>query len=174
VMEARDPYTKGHSDRVADYSVKIASKLGLPEDKMVLLKEAALLHDIGKLGVQEMVLNKTGALSDEDRQIIRKHPAIGEDILKPVSDDKDLLAIVRGHHERYDGKGYPDALAGDKIDMLVAIVSAADSYDAMTSHRAYRVNLSKDEAVKQLQIGSGSQFNPQVVDAFIKVLKEPS
>ncbi len=171
VLEARDPYTKGHSDRVAGYSQKIAREMGLPEEKIELLKEAALLHDIGKLGVQEMVLNKKAAITDEDREIIRKHPAIGEEILRPVSPDKEMLAVVRGHHERYDGKGYPDRLSGDNIDALAVIVAAADSYDAMTSNRPYRKNLNKEEAMEQLKSNSGCQFNPKVVEAFLKVLE---
>lgn len=172
VMEARDPYTKGHSDRVAEYSEKIAQKMGFPKDRIELLKESALLHDIGKLGIQEAILNKLEVFTEEEKNIIQKHPAIGEDILKPVSPDKEMLAVVRGHHERYDGKGYPDGLSGDNIDILAAIVAVADSYDAMTSHRPYRKNLTTDEAIAQLKNNSGLQFNPKIVDVFVKVLKE--
>ncbi|MDD3905852.1 MAG: HD-GYP domain-containing protein [Candidatus Omnitrophica bacterium] len=168
--EARDHYSKGHSDRVAKYSEQIARKMGLPENKIGLLKNAALLHDIGKFGIQEAILNKSSALTDEDVEIIRKHPVIGEDILKPVSLDRELLAVVREHHERYDGTGYPDKLRGSEIDMLASIVSVADSYDAMTSHRAYRKNLTKGEAIAQLKQSSGTQFDPKVVESFIEVL----
>lgn len=170
VLESRDAYTKGHSDRVAKYAGQIAEEMKLSSQKVELVREAALLHDIGKLGVQEMILNKKSELSDEDRQTIRKHPLIGEELLKPVTLDKEILAIVREHHERYDGKGYPDGLSGDRIDMLAAIVAVADSYDAMTSHRAYMKNLSRDEAIDQLRKNSGLQFNPKVVEAFINVL----
>ena len=172
VLEAKDPYTRGHSDRVAEYSVKIAEKMGLPADKVEMLGEAALLHDIGKLGIQEMVLTKKAVLTDEDWRLIRKHPEIGEEILKPVSLDQELLAIVRGHHERYDGNGYPDRLSGENIDILTAIVAAADSYDAMTSKRAYKNTMTEAEAIEELKSNSGLQFNPNVVDAFVKVLKE--
>lgn len=172
VLEARDPYTKGHSDRVAEYSAKIAAEIGLPKERIKLLKESALLHDIGKLGIQEMILNKKTTFTEEDRKTIEKHPAIGEEILKPVSIDKEMLAIVRSHHERYDGKGYPDGLAGDKIDLLAAIVAVADSYDAMTSNRPYRKNLSKEEAIDQLQENRGLQFNPLLVDSFVRVLRK--
>lgn len=171
-LEAKDLYTKGHSDRVANYSQKIAFKMGLPEDKVRLLKESALLHDIGKLGVHEMILSKSTDLTEEDWKVVHAHPAIGEDILKPVSPDKELLAAVRGHHERYDGKGYPDRLSGDRIGLLAAIIAVADSYDAMTSHRAYKKDMTKEEAMEQLKRNSGSQFNPKVIDAFIKVLEE--
>jgi putative nucleotidyltransferase with HDIG domain len=168
--EARDHYSKGHSDRVAKYSEQIARKMGLPENKIGLLRNAALLHDIGKFGIQEAILNKSSDLTDEDVEIIRKHPVIGEDILKPVSLDRELLAVVREHHERYDGTGYPDKLRGSEIDMLASIVSVADSYDAMTSHRAYRKNLTKGEAIAQLKQSSGTQFDPKVVESFIEVL----
>jgi putative nucleotidyltransferase with HDIG domain len=171
-LEARDPYTSGHSDRVSQYSVRIASKMGLDQEKIELLKEAALLHDIGKLGIQESILYKKAELDVDERNTIKKHPAIGEEILKPVTQDAELLSIVRGHHERYDGKGYPDGLSGDKIGLLPAIVAAADSYDAMTSHRGYRKDLTTDEVVEQFRKNSGTQFNPEVVEAFLKVLQE--
>lgn len=171
VLEAKDQYTKGHSDRVADYAEKLAVSMGLPKKRTQLLKEAALLHDIGKMGVETMILRKDGKLTAEEGDIIHKHPAIGEDILKPVSLDKDILAVIRGHHERYDGKGYPDKLKGDDINIMAAIVSVADAYDAMTSHRPYMKNMTKMEAIEQLKQNSGTQFNPKVVDAFIKVLE---
>ena len=171
VLEAKDQYTKGHSDRVADYAEKLAIEMGLPKKRMELLKEAALLHDIGKMGVETMILRKDGKLTAEEGDIIHKHPAIGEDILKPVSLDKDILAVIRGHHERYDGKGYPDRLKGDDINIMAAIVSVVDAYDAMTSHRPYMKNMTKEEAIEQLRQNSGTQFNPKVVNAFIKVLR---
>jgi putative nucleotidyltransferase with HDIG domain len=171
VLEAKDQYTKGHSDRVADYAEKLAVEIGLPKNRIAVLKEAALLHDIGKMGVETMILRKESALTPEEGDIIHKHPAIGEDILKPVSIDKDILAVIRGHHERYDGKGYPDKLRGDEINIMAAIVTVADSYDAMTSHRPYMQNKTKEEAIEQLKQNSGTQFNPKVVDAFIKVLQ---
>lgn len=171
-LEAKDSYTRGHSDRVAEYSEKIARKLGIPEGKIESLKEAALLHDIGKMGIQDIVLHKKSALSDDERGQIRKHPAIGEDILKPVSLSEEMLAAVRGHHERYDGTGYPDKLKGDQINILAAIVSAADAYDAMTSHRPYMEDFSKKEAIEQLRQNSGAQFNPKVIDVFIKILEK--
>jgi putative nucleotidyltransferase with HDIG domain len=171
VLEAKDQYTKGHSDRVAGYAEKLAIEMGLPEKRTALLKEAALLHDIGKMGVETTILRKDSSLTAEEGDIIHKHPAIGEDILKPVSLDKDILAVIRGHHERYDGEGYPDRLKGDDINIMAAIVSVADAYDAMTSHRPYMKNMIKEEAIEQLRQNSGTQFNPKVVDAFIKVLQ---
>lgn len=171
-MEAKDPYTRGHSDRVAKYSERIARKLGIDEKRIEILKEAALLHDIGKVGIQDALLHKNTALSDEERGELRKHPLIGEDILKPVSPDSEMLSAVRHHHEHYDGSGYPDKLKGDQIDILAAIVGVADSYDAMTSHRSYMKNFSKEEAMEQLRRNSGTQFNPKVVDVFVNILEK--
>lgn len=170
-LEAKDAYTKGHSDRVAEYSEKIGAAMGLASEKLEILKEAALLHDIGKLGVQEIILNKKAMLTPEERKDIEKHPVIGAQILESVSPDKEILAVVRGHHEHYDGSGYPDGLKGENIGILASIVSVADSYDAMTSHRAYRTNLSEEEALDQLRKNSGTQFSPDIVAAFIKALK---
>ena len=152
--------------------MKIARQMGLPEEKIELLREAALLHDIGKLGIQDMILSKKVVLTNEDWHIIHKHPEIGEEILRPISLDIELLAVVRGHHERYDGKGYPDGLKGDKIDILTAIVAAADSYDAMVSNRAYKNNMTETDAIEQLKANRGLQFDPKVIDAFIEVLEK--
>ena len=172
ILEARDAYTKGHSDRVAEFSEKIAESIGISKDRMETLHNAALLHDIGKLGIHEMILSKKTTLTNEDWHAVRKHPEIGEEILKPVSLDNELLAVVREHHERYDGKGYPDGLAGDQIDILASIVAVADSYDAMVSDRSYKKNLTKEEAIEQLRANIGLQFDPKIVKAFIKILEE--
>ena len=172
LLEAKDPATRGHSDRVAKYAERIARRLGIDEKKIVLLKEAALLHDIGKVGIEDNVLRKNTELSDEERGELRKHPVIGEDILKPVSLNGEILAAVRHHHERYDGAGYPDRLKGEEIDILAAIVGVADSYDAMTSHRSYMKDFSKEEAIDQLRRNSGTQFNPRVVETFIDILEK--
>ncbi len=136
------------------------------------MREAALLHDIGKLGVQEAILNKKMKLTDDERTAINKHPGIGEEVLKPIAVDDEMLAVLRQHHEHYDGTGYPANLKGDKINLLAAIVAVADAYDAMTSHRAYRTDLSKKEAIRQLEENKGIQFNPNVVDAFVEALKQ--
>jgi putative nucleotidyltransferase with HDIG domain len=171
ILEAKDQYTRGHSERVADISEKIAVKMGISKDKIDLLKEAALLHDIGKIGIKESILNKEGKLTTEEWDTIQKHPIIGEDIIKPVSISEEMLAIVRGHHERYDGAGYPDKINGENINIFTAIVSVADAYDAMISPRAYRPALSREASIEQLQINRGSQFHPEVVDALIELLK---
>lgn len=169
-LEAKDHYTRGHSDRVSQYSVKIAQAMGLPADKIESLKKAAQLHDIGKIGVGEKILNKTGPLDDQERNVMNDHPAVGEEILKPVFDDPDMLAAVKSHHEFFDGSGYPDHLAQDRINIFAQIVAVADAYDAMTSTRPYRVAMTQAEALTRIKEKSGVQFNPEIVQALIKAL----
>ena len=171
-LEAKDPYTKGHSERVADYAREIAVKMGLPEEKIKLLREIASIHDIGKLGISENILNKKEKLTDEEMALIRNHPLTGEEILKPLRISDEMLSAVRSHHERHDASGYPDKMNGDNINIFAAIVSAADAYDAMTSCRAYRQPLSKEEAKLELKKHSGTQFNPKVIEAFLRILDD--
>ena len=172
VLEVRDHYTLGHSEAVTNYSQKIAVKMGVDPKVMEMFRNVALLHDIGKVGVRDSVLHKPDKLNDEEWQAIKLHPVLGEQILKPILQDTTMLAVIRNHHERYDGKGYPDGWAGDQIPLLVAITSVADSYDAMTSTRAYRKAMGREQAVEQLVKNRGIQFRPDVVDAFLKVLDE--
>ena len=171
ILEAKDTYTSGHSERVADYAQSIALSMGFSKEKSDLLKRAAELHDIGKLVTHENILNKKGKLTEEEWATIKKHPIIGEDVLKPVLMDEDVLAMVRSHHERYDGNGYPDGIKGDNINIFAQIISVADTYDAMTSPRPYRSALSKEEAIEELKRNCGTQFNTQIVKAFLKVLE---
>ncbi len=171
-LEAKDSYTRGHSDRVSDYAVEIANKMGFPTEKIELLRRAAQLHDIGKIGLSENILNKNGKPTDEEWKLIREHPAKGEEILEPVFLDKEMLVAVRWHHERYDGKGYPDGRSGESMNIFAQIIAVADTYDAMTSARSYRPALPYEEAVKRLKEASGSQFNPEVVDIFLKIIEE--
>ena len=172
IVEARDHYTRGHSERVAEYSEKIALQMGFSDEQAELLKETAILHDIGKFGIQESVLNKKEPLTEEEWALIRQHPSIGEDILRPVLIQKEMLEIVRQHHERFDGKGYPEGVSADKINIFAQILSVADAYDAMTSQRAYRNAFSKKEAMEELEKNSGTQFNPKVTEAFLQILKQ--
>lgn len=171
-LEAKDHYTKGHSERVADYAAQIALKMGFPEEKIILLKEIASIHDIGKLGISDNILNKKEKLSAQEMDLIRAHPVTGEEILKPLKINKEMLTVVRNHHERHDAGGYPDKLSAHSINIFAAIVSAADAYDAMTSNRAYRKALSNEEAVAELKKNSGTQFNPKVVEAFLELLEK--
>ena len=177
-IEAKDKYTIGHTERVVEYSLKIAQEL----KKMRCIKDwdifqnnlkiAALLHDIGKIGIPEKILNKKQVLTEKDWVAIKRHPIIGEGILSPIKDLESVIVAVRYHHERYDGKGYPQGLKGKRIPLIAAIVSVADAYDAMISDRPYRKAFSKYEALKIIQKNSGLQFHPKVVDAFIKVFWE--
>jgi putative nucleotidyltransferase with HDIG domain len=170
ILEARDAYTKGHSEKVAEYSEKIAKGMGFDPEKVELIKEIALLHDIGKLGIHESILNKKEKLTDQEWEIIKTHPIIGEEILKPVNISEELLTVVRNHHERHDGNGYPDRLSSDSISIFASIVSVADAYDAMVSPRAYRPAMPKAKAVEELRRNRGTQFSSIVVDTFLAVI----
>jgi HD-GYP domain-containing protein (c-di-GMP phosphodiesterase class II) len=174
-IEAKDKYTSGHTERVVEYSLKIGMQL----KKMRAirnwelfqkdLKIAALLHDIGKIGVPEKVLNKKASLNEKEWQIIKSHPMMGEGILNPIKDLKKVILAVRYHHERYDGHGYPAGLAGRKIPLIAAIISVADAYDAMISRRPYRKAFSRKEAISIIKKNSGKQFHPKVVEAFLRI-----
>lgn len=137
-VEARDPYSRGHSDRVGEYAQKIGSEMGLPEESIKILRDASRLHDIGKIGIMDSVLVKPGTLSTDERDLIKRHPIIGETILMPLKTFKLLLDPVRHHHENLDGSGYPDGLRGNKLNLITRILSIADIYDAMTTDRPYR------------------------------------
>lgn len=171
-LEAKDVYTAGHSARVADYATKIAARIGLPKEKVEELREAALLHDIGKLGIPESILNKNGPLTSMERIEINNHPVVGGKILKPVFLDEEMLKAITEHHERYDGTGTPSGLSGEQISIYARITAVADTYDAMTSTRAYRSNMGKEWAISELEKGKGTQFDPHIVDVFIEILRE--
>ena len=172
ILEAKDAYTSGHSQRVAEYAAEIAKEMGFAREKIDLLKKAAQIHDIGKLVIDENILNKKGKLNDEEWRVMKQHPIVGEEVLKPILVDEEVMSMVRSHHERYDGCGYPDKLKGDNINIFAQIISVADSYDAMISERAYRHALSKEKAIAELKDNCGTQFNTQIVKAFVKVLEE--
>jgi putative two-component system response regulator len=171
-LEAKDKYTSGHSQRVADSAVNIAQRLKMAPEEIERLRFAALVHDIGKIGIKESVINKEGELTDEEYAYISTHSAIGENILKPVIEDKEILRMVRHHHERYDGRGYPDGLTGRNIPLGSRIVAVADMFDAMTSDRPYRKSVSHEIAIAELKRHASTQFDPQVVDAFIETMQE--
>ncbi len=172
IMEEKDTYTRGHSERVSEFSARIARKMGFSQEKSDVLRKAAQLHDIGKLGIHDSILNKKEKLTVEEWKVIQDHPFIGEDILKPLSLDEEMMAVVRSHHERYDGTGYPDKTDGEDVHIFAQIVSVADAYDAMTSERAYRPAMSRDSAIAELKENSGTQFNALIVEAFLEVLAE--
>jgi putative nucleotidyltransferase with HDIG domain len=170
-LDSRDKYTAGHSAAVAVYCRDIAVELGLPEADVTRVHLAALVHDIGKIGISAELLEKSSALDDDEWAEMRRHPEIGARILAEVEDYSDIALVVRSHHERWDGVGYPDGLAGHAIPRLARIIAVADSYNAMTSDRAYRAAMSTERAIQQLVLGKGSQFEAPLVDAFLAVLE---
>lgn len=171
-LEAKDEYTRGHSHRVAEYSVLIARELGWNEKDLENLKNAAYLHDIGKIGIPDTILNKPTKLTDEEFSIIKEHTTIGANILKNISLIDHVQEIVRNHHERYDGNGYPDGLKGEEIPIRARIVAVADSYDAMSSQRIYRNQLPLEKIIRELEHNKGTQFDPEIADIFLKLLSE--
>lgn len=172
-IEASDQYTGGHCDRVKSISISIANELKLSDSDKSTLEFACLLHDIGKIGIPNSLLNKEGRLTEEEYDFVRTHPEIGFDILKDVDFLKTCSHIMLQHHERIDGKGYPQGIKGESIDILARILAVADAYDAMTSVRPYRKRpLEQREAMNELLEGKGSQFDDQVVDAFVNILQE--
>jgi len=171
-VEAKDPYTRGHSDRVTKYALAIGRKLGLDEEELKILEHAAALHDVGKIGVPDSILSKPDKLTPAEYELVKRHAEMGERILKPVRSFDKVCQIVRHHHESFDGSGYPDGLAGEEIPLLARILAVADAYDAMTSDRPYRAAFSPDEARRRIEEGKGKQFDPRVCDAFLEVLEE--
>ncbi len=171
-IEAKDPYTSGHAARVRNYAVNIAKSLQLSEKKIERIRTAALLHDIGKIGIDDNILKKCGKLTDKEYAAIKNHPTIGAEIIKDVGFLKDSMDIVKHHHERYDGKGYPDGLKGDEIPIEASILMLADSFDAMTTDRPYRKAMSIEEAIHEIIINSGTQFNPEIVEKSVSILRD--
>ena len=169
-VEAKDVYTRGHSDRVSEYAVLIGQKLGLSEDDLRNLQIGGLFHDVGKIGVPDSILLKPGKLTDDEYSEIKNHPTIGAHILSSATIFAPLLPIVKHHHERYDGHGYPSKLSGDDIPYLARITAVADTFDAMTSKRVYRGELDLDFVKSEIANCKGSQFDPQVADAFLDIL----
>jgi HD-GYP domain-containing protein (c-di-GMP phosphodiesterase class II) len=170
-VEARDEYTRGHVDRVAEYSVEVAKLLQLPQNQISMIKKAAVLHDLGKIGIRDAVLGKQSALNDEERKIMESHVVKSGEILKNVRTiEKAVFDAITQHHEKHDGSGYPAGLRGDQISLGAQIISVADTYDAMTTDRPYRKGLSREKALSILKEESGRQFAPKIVDTFITYL----
>ena len=169
-VEAKDPYTRGHSDRVSEYSVLIGKKLGLPEEDIRTLQVGGLFHDIGKIGIPDSILLKESKLTDDEYSEIKNHPSIGSHILCNAEVFKDIIPVVKHHHERFDGNGYPGKLAGEKIPYLARIAAVADTFDAMTSKRTYRDALPLDVVRAEIEKCSGGQFDPEIAKSFIEIL----
>lgn len=170
-IDAKDHYTHGHSERVSEYAVLIGQEMKLPEDFIEKLEYLGLMHDIGKIGIPEVILNKPSKLSDDEFNLVRSHSAVGAEIISNIKFIGEYADIVRHHHERIDGRGYPDRLTGDKISLGAKIIGVADSFDAMTSNRIYSAAMSKEDAVEELRRCCNAQFCQDVVNAFIKVLQ---
>ena len=171
-IDAKDNYTNGHSTRVASYAKMIAAKCGYSKEEQVEIYMAGLLHDVGKIGVPDEVINKKSKLSEEEFELIKRHPSIGSSILESIK-ERPLLAIgARWHHERYDGTGYPDGLSGENIPEVARIIAVADAYDAMTSKRSYRDVLPREKVIDEIKTCSGTQFDPQFADAMLKLIED--
>jgi HD-GYP domain-containing protein (c-di-GMP phosphodiesterase class II) len=177
-IDAKDHYTHGHTARVTTLSLEIAkllsqkSKKNFDEKFLERLHIASLLHDIGKIGVPEAILNKEGPLNEQEKKKIQEHPLLGTTILQPIRELEDAILGVKYHHERYDGSGYPEGLRGNSIPLVASIISVADAFDAMTTDRPYRKGLSKKEAIEEIKQASGRQFDPQVSGALIELYQE--
>jgi len=169
-IDAKDPYTKGHSERVAKMSVTLAQELNLSGREIENIEYTALLHDIGKIGIADSILGKKGSLTSQEFDKIKEHTAMGANIIEPVDFLKNSYWAIYHHHEKYNGKGYPDGLKSEDIPILARIIAVADAYDAMNSDRPYRKKLNKDKILKELKDQSGKQFDPEVVKALISVL----
>lgn len=166
-IEQKDSYTKGHCQRVSNIAMAIAHALDFSDERLRIIEGGALLHDIGKIGISEEILNKSTSLTNEEYEIIKMHPVYGERIISHMEMFQSYKPIVRSHHERLDGKGYPDGLKGDQIPLEVRIITIADAFDSMTSRRAYRDALPVELAIEEIKLFSGSQFDPALVNLFI-------
>ncbi|MBR4514036.1 MAG: HD-GYP domain-containing protein [Lachnospiraceae bacterium] len=171
-IDAKDKYTNGHSIRVAKYSRMISAKMGLDEETCENIYYMGLLHDIGKIGVPNEIINKPSRLNDEEYEIIKTHPVIGYEILSKIKSKPELLKGARWHHERFDGKGYPDGLSGEDIPLEARIIAVADAYDAMTSNRSYRKYLPQDVVREEIKKNLGTQFDSEIAKYMLELIDE--
>ena len=171
-LELKDPYTRGHSERVANYAIMIARKLGLTEEAQAAIRYGSWLHDCGKIGVSENILNNEGPLDDAEVHVIRNHPLWGADVARKGSLSGAIVNVILSHHERFDGKGYPAGLVGDEIPLEARIVSVADIYDALTTERPYRMAYAPERALEMLESMKGNVLDPELVDCFSSAMKE--
>lgn len=171
-IDAKDTYTNGHSTRVADYSKEIARRKGLSREMQNDIYMMGLLHDVGKIGIPDAIINKPTALTEEEYSVIKHHPITGADILSNITEFPKLATGARWHHERYDGQGYPDGLRGEDIPMEARIIAVADAYDTMSSRRSYRNVLPQEQVREEMEKGKGTQFDPQFVDIILSMIDE--
>ena len=173
-IDAKDKYTNGHSGRVAEYSKEIAARFGYTQKKQDDIYMIGLLHDVGKIGVPDEVINKPSKLTEDEFSLIKKHPTVGDRILKKIEEMSELSVGARWHHERYDGLGYPDGLKGEEIPEIARIIAVADAYDAMSSRRSYRGILSQEHIRNEIENGKGTQFDPVFADIMLSIIDEDS
>lgn len=173
-IDAKDHYTRRHSEQVTNYALTIAKKLNLPLSEIEILKQACQLHDIGKIGIPDYILTKPGRLTEQEWREVKLHPLRGVEILQPLNYLKNVIKLIKQHHERYDGKGYPNGEKKENIEIGARIMAVADAFDAMTSERPYRKRLSLEEAINELKKHRGTQFDPTIVDIFVEILNENS
>lgn len=173
-LDAKSPWTKGHSLRVKHYSTMIALELGVSVADITMLGISALLHDIGKIGTYDDILNKVESLTEAEFEMIKKHPANAVNILAPIKEFSEILPIIKGHHERMDGQGYPDGLKGDEIPFFARILCVADAYDAITSERPYKAQMDRNEGLREVQRSAGNHFDAVIVDALAAAHKKSS
>ena len=171
-VDAKDRYTHGHSSRVAAYAREIAKRAGFSQSQQDSIYMMGLLHDVGKIGIQDAIINKNGKLNDEEYAQIKTHPMVGYNILKKITDYPELMIGARYHHERYDGRGYPDGLAGEAIPEVARIIAVADTYDAMTSNRSYRSQMPQEKVRAEIERCRGSQFDPVFADIMLAMIDE--
>jgi HD-GYP domain-containing protein (c-di-GMP phosphodiesterase class II) len=169
-VDARDPYTRGHSKRVGEYCYRIAKEFNLDDETIKMLMDASVVHDIGKIGVPDEILHKATPLTNDELKLIQQHVIIGDNILKPIRSFSKLRSLIRSHHERLNGKGYPDGLKAKDLSLPLNIMIIADAFDAMTSNRPYRQAMSIIEAKKELSKNAGILFDKEVVDKFLKII----
>jgi len=167
-LDAKDSYTKGHSERVSYIAQEIAHEMGLSEDEIELTRLAGLVHDLGKIGVPENVLRKPGRLTEEEFSLVKMHPEIGRKIVQEIPMIFRLVPAVLHHHERWDGRGYPAGLESESIPLYARILAVADSFDAMSSTRTYKASLSREEVLAEMERCNGTQFDPEVVEALLR------
>lgn len=173
-IEKRDPYTGGHTKRVMDYSLATGRMIGLSDTDIYRLELAAILHDVGKIGIRDDILLKNGKLTEQEFDEIKKHTIHGEEILSHITQLRGIIAGVKCHHERFDGRGYPDGSEGENIDIIARIIAVADAFDAMVTDRPYKKGMGHESALAELQRNSGTQFDPDVVNAFLGIHRKPS
>ena len=172
IIGKKDCNIQAHSERVANYSREIAKRHGLSEEEQNNIFVMGLLHDIGKIGISEMILNKPGRLMEMEEEILKRHTLIGEEILKNIKDYPKLASVALGHHERFDGQGYPYGIAGEDIPMEARIVAVADAYDEMTAEKVFAMPLSKEQAKEEIKNGSGAKFDPEFASIMLQIIDE--